>query len=279
MRANLDLAQEPKWLSSGEACEIVFRPRQALDGAARRELSAHLKTCLSIDADIAILENRNRRKKLVVADMDSTIIEEESLDELAAQIGLKEKVAAITDRAMRGEIDFESALVERVKLLRGLPVSKIDNVLRGLKYSPGAKTFIATMKAHGAPAALVSGGFTLFTAFVAQELHFDFHKANSLEFENGRLTGLISTPLVDRNSKRQALLSYCATLGISSDDALAIGDGSNDIDMIVEAGLGIGYRPKPLLVTEADAQIMVATLEAALFYQGFRREEFICMEH
>lgn len=275
VHANLEQAQEPIWLAPDEACEIHFNPSQDLSDAARRELAAQFKTLIKAPVDIAILASSNRRKKLLVADMDSTIIEEESLDELADQIGLRDPVAAITDRAMRGEIDFESALVERVALLQGLPLKHVEKVLRNLTFSAGARILVKTMKAHGCATALASGGFTLFTSYVARVLGFDYQRANLLEFENEALTGIITTPLVDGKVKRQALLSYCHELNLQPDDALAIGDGSNDLDMIVTAGMGIAYRGKPLLAQAADAQIMVCDLTAALFFQGYKKSDFV----
>ena len=274
LRAKITGAQPPVWLSQNEACEIVFEPHSPIDKAKRLELAAHFKTLIPMPCDLAVLENINRKKKLIVTDMDATIIEEESLDELADEMGMKELVAAITDRAMRGEIDFESALVERVALLKGLPMHALEAAMTRIKFSPGAECFIATSRKHGAKTALVSGGFTLFTQRVAALLSIDHHNANTLEFDDDKLRGTITLPLLDKAAKRTALLHYCKTYHIAPEDALAIGDGSNDVDMIDEAGLGIGYRPKPLLVPCCDAHILVTRLETALFYQGYRRAEF-----
>ncbi len=274
LQAKITGAQEPLWLSQNEACEISFVPHGPLDKTKRLELAAHFKTLLPQACDLAVLEHHNRKKKLIVTDMDATIIEEESLDELADEMGMKDHVAAITDRAMRGEIDFESALIERVALLQGLPMHALEAAMSRIKFSPGAECFIATCKKHGARTALVSGGFTLFTERVAALLQIDHHNANTLEFDNDQLKGTITLPLLDKAAKRTLLLHYCKTYNLQPDDALAIGDGSNDVDMIDEAGLGIGYRPKPLLVSCCDAHILVTRLETALFYQGYRRSEF-----
>ncbi|MES2907246.1 MAG: phosphoserine phosphatase SerB [Pseudomonadota bacterium] len=276
LRANLPNAQEPNWLSENEACEISFAPSQNLDKKARRELASALRDNLSLSADIAVLPAGNRRKKLMIADMDSTMIGQECLDELAREAGFYDKVAAITESAMRGEIEFEPALRERVALLRSLPASVIDDVLKKrITYNDGAKTLVMTMKKHGALTALVSGGFTLFTQPVTDALGFDWNSANTLGVENGLLTGDVASPIVGREAKKNALLELCAQRQLETDDTFAIGDGANDMAMIETAGLGIAFHAKPVLADVADAEIRYGDLHTALYYQGYKRAEFV----
>ncbi len=230
--------------------------------------------------DWALQPAHSRRKRLLVADMESTIIEQEMLDELADYVGLRDKIAGITERAMRGELDFEAALNERVGLLAGLEASVLDDVAKRITYMPGARALIATMKANGAYCALVSGGFTVFTARVAAELGFDEHQANTLELADGKLTGRVVPPILGREAKLAALKRLCTTLGIEADSAICVGDGANDLAMLEAAGLGVAFHAKPK-VREAAAAfpngngaiITHGDLTALLYLQGFTSAE------
>jgi phosphoserine phosphatase len=209
--------------------------------------------------------------------MDSTMIGQECIDELADYAGLKAHVAAITERAMRGEISFEPALRERVALLEGLKVSVIDEVLRErITLTPGARTLVGTMRANGAHTALVSGGFTLFTDRVAAMIGFNENRANSLTVIDGhKLAGTVAEPIFGRDAKRAALLELRQELGLTKDQTMAVGDGANDLDMIAEAGLGVAYHAKPKVAEAAPARIEYGDLTALLFIQGYRRDEFV----
>ncbi len=208
--------------------------------------------------------------------MDSTLIEQECVDELAAEIGRRDEIAAITGRAMRGEIAFEPALRERVAMLRGLAISVADRLLaERIAIVPGAATLVRAMRAHGGHAALVSGGFTAFAGPIAERLGFDEYRANVLLSEAGRFSGLLAEPILGRAAKVDALHELTGRLGITPSDVLAVGDGANDIGMIRLAGLGVAFRAKPALRAEADAQIDHCDLTGLLFLQGYRREEFV----
>jgi phosphoserine phosphatase len=218
-----------------------------------------------------------RQKKLFLADMDSTMIGQECIDELADYVGLKAHVAAITERAMRGDIAFEPALRERVALLEGLPISVIEEVLRDrIRLTPGGKTLVATMRANGAVTCMVSGGFTLFTDRIAAMIGFDKSRANRLTLVDGhKLAGKVADPVFGRDGKRAALIELRQDLGLAKNDTMAIGDGANDLDMILEAGLGVAYHAKPKIAATAPARIDHSDLTALLYVQGYRREEFV----
>jgi phosphoserine phosphatase len=217
----------------------------------------------------------HRRKKLLIADMDSTMIRQECIDELAAEIGAGEQVAAITARAMRGEIAFEPALRERVALLAGLPVATIGKVIaERIRLMPGARELVATMKAHGARTALVSGGFTAFTGPIAAMIGFDEHRANLLETAGDVLAGTVREPILGRQAKLEALLELRTRLALAPDDTLAVGDGANDLDMLGAAGLGVALHAKPKVAEAADVRIDHGDLTALLYLQGYAREEF-----
>lgn len=216
------------------------------------------------------------RKRLLISDMDSTIIGQECIDELADAVGLKPQISEITERAMRGELDFEAALTSRVAMLRGLPLGELDRTLRErITLNPGARTLIATMKAHGAQTLLVSGGFTFFTSRVAQLAGFASHQGNTLIDDGAALTGEVGQPILGRAAKRTALLEAAAAFGAGPEDAIALGDGANDLDMIKAAGLGIAYHAKPVVAAEAAASIRHTDLTAALFFQGFTAAQFV----
>jgi phosphoserine phosphatase len=226
--------------------------------------------------DLIAQPSANRRKRLLLADMDSTMIQQECVDELAAAAGIGEQVAAITARAMNGELDFEAALTERVALLQGLPEATIAEVLaRRITMMPGGATLVATMRAHGAHAALVSGGFTAFTEAVAATLGFHEHRANTLLVENGALTGAVAQPILGREAKVAALNDLTAKLGLTEDDVLAIGDGANDLGMLQRAGLGVAVHAKPVVQAQAAHAVNHGDLTALLFAQGYARAEFV----
>jgi phosphoserine phosphatase len=258
------------WLAAGEACDVFF---EAASSAALAAVRSHFR---SRRVDSNVVPADGRRKKLLLADMDSTIIEQECIDELAAEVGLQAEVAALTERAMQGEIGFEPALRARVALLAGLPLAAVERVRKErISFSPGAATLIETMRAAGAYTALVSGGFTMFTRPIADALGFDEQRANRLIESEGALTGEVAEPIFGRAAKEQALRDLAGRLSLSHAETLAIGDGANDLGMIRAAGLGLAYRAKPAVRAEADAVIDQADLTAVLFLQGFRRDEFV----
>jgi phosphoserine phosphatase len=226
-----------------------------------------------VDANLVPAEGR--RKRLLFADMDSTIIGVECIDELADFAGVKDRVAAITERAMRGELDFEGALIERVALLRGLPEADLAACYAGrVRLNPGARTLVRTMNELGARTALVSGGFGYFTARVAAEAGFGFEQANDLLAAEGRLTGEVGRPILGREAKLAALRRLAAEEGLPLSDALAVGDGANDLDMVRAAGLGVAYHAKPALAAAADARLNHSDLTALLALQGIPQEEW-----
>ncbi len=263
----------PEWLAPGIAADIAFTPDGAFD---QRGVSEKLRAALAgTPIDVVVQPVAHRRKKLFVADMDSTMIGQECIDELADYAGLKAHVAAITERAMRGEIDFEPALRERVALLKGLPVSVIEEVLRErIVLTPGGRALVATMRKHGAYACLVSGGFTHFTNSVRAEVGFDEDRSNSLIVEGGKLAGLVKEPILGREAKLVSLRELTATLKLSPQDTMAIGDGANDLAMIEAAGLGVAYHAKPAVAAAAHARIDHCDLTSLLYAQGYRKEEF-----
>jgi phosphoserine phosphatase len=217
-----------------------------------------------------------RRKKLFLADMDSTMIGQECVDELADFAGLKAHVAAITERAMRGEIEFEPALRERVALLKGLPVGVVDEVLKNrITPTPGGREVVATMRAHGAWTCLISGGFTLFTNAVAAMIGFQENRANELKIEHGKLTGEVAEPILGRAAKLATLVELRESFDLDDIDTLAVGDGANDLGMIEAAGLGVAYHAKPAVAAAAKARIDHGDLTALLYAQGYRRDEFV----
>lgn len=225
--------------------------------------------------DVIVQPAAHRRRRLLIADMDSTIIGQECIDELADLGGVKTQISAITEKAMRGEIDFEKALVERVAMLKGLPESALDETFRRrITLNPGAKTLVGTMNKMGAATVLVSGGFTFFVERVARLAGFQFFQANELVIKGGKLTGDVARPILGRGAKQTAVRRYAAQIDLQLDETLAVGDGANDIEMISTAGLGVAYRAKPALAAVADAAIAHADLTALLYAQGIAREEF-----
>ncbi len=225
--------------------------------------------------DAIITSSEARRKKLLIADMDSTIVTSETLDELAAFAGIKDQIAAITARAMNGELDFKEALRYRVSLLKGLPIAALEETWLATKLMPGAMELVRTMKKSGATTALVSGGFTFFTARVAARCGFDVHRSNILLDDGAALTGLVGEPILDKDSKRASLIELAAESRLALSETLAVGDGANDLPMIQTAGLGVAYHAKPSVAAVAQAQIKYGNLRALLFAQGYPSEEFV----
>jgi len=266
-------ATNPRWLDAGIAADILFTPDIADDKAIAQRIRAALGAA---PIDVIVQPLAARAKRLFVADMDSTMIGQECVDELAAYAGLKAHVAAITERAMRGEIAFEPALRERVALLAGLPVAVVDEVIaKRITLTPGARTLVATMHSNGATTCLVSGGFTLFTSRIAAMIGFDTHRGNTLLVESGKLTGKVSEPILGREAKLATLLELRDRLGLAARDTLAVGDGANDLAMIEAAGLGLAYHAKPKVAAAAHARIDHGDLTALLYLQGYRREDFV----
>ena len=260
------------WLADGIACDIALRD----DGDIHADRDAILAVIAGAPIDLAVQEAETRRKKLLIADMDSTMIGQECIDELAAEVGLKDKVGAITARAMNGEIAFEPALRERVALLKGLPVSVIGEVIeKRITLTPGGRELIATMKAKGYYTALVSGGFTVFTSRIAETLGFDENRANILLDADGRLTGEFAEPILGKQAKVDALVEISARLGISPEEAMAVGDGANDLGMLHLSGAGVALHAKPAVAAEAKIRIDHGDLTALLYLQGYRKSDFM----
>jgi phosphoserine phosphatase len=259
-----------RWLDEGVAADLVFTG----DLKAKR---VALESALSSDAiDVIVQPLAHRRKRLLVADMDSTLIGQECVDELAARVGVGDRVAAITERAMRGEVAFAPALRERVALLQGLPETVIQDVLKDrITLSRGARTLVRTMRANGAYVAIVSGGFRQFTGAIRERLGADEDRANVLMIEGGRLTGQVMEPILGQDAKLSALKEIAAAMGLALDDTLAVGDGANDLPMLQAAGLGIAYRAKPKVAAGADARVERTDLSALLYAQGFARKDFV----
>jgi len=234
------------------------------------------KAAAALPVDWAFTTIEGRRKRLLIADMDSTIINVECLDELADYAGRKPEIAAITERAMRGDLDFEPALKERVSKLAGLPLAMLQRCYdERVRLNPGAETLVRTMARHGARCVLVSGGFTFFTSRVAAAVGFHANRANALVDDGAALTGAVGEPILGREAKLSALQEECAALGATPADALAIGDGANDLAMIKAAGLGVAYRAKPIVAAEARARIEHTPLTTALYFQGYRKSDFV----
>jgi phosphoserine phosphatase len=277
----LPQAGPASWLAPGLAADIMFGKPANQAGAPEglpKKLSRELRGIVgAAPVDVVVQPHAARRKKLLVADMDSTMIGQECIDELADYAGLKNRVAAITARAMAGEIAFAPALRERVALLQGLPISTIDKVIaERIRPNSGAATLIDTMRANGAYTCVVSGGFTAFMAPLAKTIGFDEYHANTLLTDAaGLLTGKVTEPVLGREAKRDTLLALRQRFRLQRDETLAVGDGANDIPMIEQAGLGVAFHGKPALRDVADACIDHGDLTALLYAQGYRREEFV----
>jgi phosphoserine phosphatase len=273
-RALLPNAGPAQWLDAATAADIAFA---APAGSDPRSIANELREVLAAPIDVVVQAAHGRRKQLLMADMDSTMIGQECIDELADYAGLKPQIAAITERAMRGEIAFEPALRERVALLKGLSATLIEEIIhRRITLTPGARVLVATMRKHGAWTCLVSGGFTLFVERIAAMIGFDESRSNLLKLDpDGHLNGLVSEPIFGRDQKRATLVELRGRLGLAREQTLAAGDGANDTDMIVEAGLGVAYHAKPQVAAAAQAQIEHGDLTALLYAQGYRKEEFV----
>lgn len=259
----------PHWLDEGDAADIVFEGSLR---SARAELAKMDHGVL----DVVVQPLGDRTKKLIIADMDSTMITVECIDELADYAGLKPQIAAITERAMRGELDFRAALIERVRLLGGMAESVLAECrMERVKLTRGARTLVQTMKAHGAHSVLVSGGFMPFAGPVAEAIGFDKVVANELHIADGKLSGRVIEPIVDSSTKLATLQAEAAARGLPLAETLAVGDGANDIPMIAAAGLGIGYRPHPAAAEAADAAIRHHDLTALLWAQGYPRRAWV----
>ncbi|RFB75045.1 phosphoserine phosphatase SerB [Methylovirgula sp. 4M-Z18] len=267
-------AQAPVWLDPGIAVDIPFSPSGEVEAVG---LAAEIRAALAPAAvDVVVQPAAGRRKKLFLADMDSTMIGQECIDELADFVGLKDHVASITERAMRGEIAFEPALRERVALLRGLEAGIVDKVIADrITLTPGGRALVQTMRAHGAYAALVSGGFTLFTTRIAEMIGFHENRANVLLVEHDYFVGAVEEPILGREAKLARLLALRAEQGLGPHETMAVGDGANDLAMLGAAGLGVAYHAKPKVAEAAHARVDHGDLTALLYMQGYRRDEFV----
>jgi phosphoserine phosphatase len=253
----------PTWLAKGEAAEFATFPSDIIQNLAHLEI------------DVNIVPTQNRRKKLLIADMDSTMIHQECIDELGVLAGVGDYIKDITARAMRGELDFEGALQERVSLLKGLDEAVIAELIQTrISFMEGSKTLLATMKENGAYSALVSGGFTAFTAHVSQVLGFDENRANTLLIENHKLTGHVALPILGKEAKVDSLHRICKQNGFNLSDSIAVGDGANDIPMLLEAGMGVALHAKPSVQQQAPYVINFGDLTSLLYLQGYSKTEF-----
>ncbi len=266
---NLKFTSKLVWLNKGKAAEV------AISNNAQSSLIAHLRETLEKDRiDFFITKNENRQKKLLLADMDSTIAQGETLDELAKYAGIKDEIAQITAKAMEGKIDFHEALHKRVSLLKNLETTALNATLIETKTNQGAEIFIKTMRKNGAICVLVSGGFTFFTEAIAKQCNFNFNYGNKLEIENNKLTGNVIEPILDKHAKVKILEKYIKDLNITTDDCLTIGDGANDLPMLKMAELGIGYHPKNKVKSNINNCILYGDLTAALYAQGIPDKYF-----
>lgn len=261
---NIKYTSQIIWLDKNKAGEVC------ISSSAQSALTSHLRDVLKKDRiDFFVTKNEHRQKQLLLADMDSTIVTSETLDELAEFSGIKDKISEITARAMNGEIDFHSAVRERVGLLKGLETTALKATLKETKLSPGAKTFVKTMHKAGATCVLVSGGFTYFTQAIADICEFDFNHGNTLGVENNALTGEVIDPILDKYAKVTFLQHYMRDLELSEEKCLTIGDGANDLPMLKMASLGIGYHPKDAVKEEITNCILYGDLTVALYAQGY----------
>ena len=259
---------EARWLDPGVAAEFAL-------GALPANQWQVWESLQPLRVDLIVQPSEGRRKRLLIADMDSTMIRQECIDELADEAGVGAHVAGITARAMNGELDFEAALRERVALLKGMPEGVIARVLRDrITLMPGGPALLATMRANGGHAALVSGGFTAFTAVIAERLGFHENRANVLLAEGGVLSGAVAEPILGKEAKLQALQEICARLGIAPAEAIAVGDGANDLPMLLAAGTGVALHAKPKVQAECKVRVNHGDLTALLYLQGYAREEF-----
>ncbi len=270
IRRHGGILDDQNWLAPGQAVDIFYR-----DGEADIGETAAQNLLSGLAVDFLSQSVTNRRKRLLVADMDSTIVEGETLDDLAEIVGIGSEIAAITARAMNGEMNFEEALHERIAMLKGVHTSVLQQTADTLVLNPGAKTLIRTMSANGAYTALVSGGFRFFTQLVADQVGFDFNHGNQLEIADDHLTGSVIPPIVTKDVKVETLNRLARERSISPADAVTVGDGANDLPMLQAAGLGVAYYAKPVVLQQAPARVAHSDLETLLYYQGYAAVDFV----
>ena len=271
---------DARWLSPGDAWEAHVTVGEGGSASSMREAAEQAIGAQPVDINVVPGGHRGRRKRLLCADMESTIIEQELIDEIAGLVGCQAEISAITAAAMRGELDFAASLMQRVGLFAGLEAHRLEAVLADVTLMPGAEKLVTTMRANGAWTALVSGGFTIFAERIAAQLGFHAVVANVLEIENGHLTGRVREPILGPQGKADTLKRLAAEGGITLSDTLAVGDGANDVGMLATAGLGVAFRAKPILAAQAresdnGAVIPHGDLTALLHLQGYARDQFI----
>ena len=274
--AFLPRAGAPRWLAPGIACDVPFASA-TIDKEALALLALEVRNAFGgLRVDVVCQPEAGRRKKLFLADMDSTMIGQECIDELADLVGMKAHVSAITERAMRGEIAFEPALRERVALLKGLDAEVVAKVIEErITLTPGGRALVKTMRANGAHTALVSGGFTLFTSQIAQAIGFHENRANTLVVEDGKFAGIVSEPILGREAKLATLVELREANGLKPEETMAVGDGANDLAMLGEAGLGVAFHAKPAVAAAAHARIDFGDLSALLYAQGYAKAAWV----
>lgn len=261
----------PDWLAPGVACDIAFA------GLGPRDATVAVRAALAGQpVDLVAQPAAGRRKRLLVADMESTIIDNEMIDELAEVLGRGDEITAITARAMNGELDFAESLAERVAMLAGMEVAALDGPRERIRVNPGAAELVATMRAHGAFCALLTGGFSVYSGYVRELLGFDHDQANVLDVIEGKLTGRVRKPVLDRQAKQAGMIRLCQELSITPRETIAVGDGANDLAMVLSAGLGVAFRARPVLAEAAAMRVDHGDLTALLYAQGYRAAE-ICI--
>jgi phosphoserine phosphatase len=276
LQRDLNGGLEFRWLAGDEAIDLVLRTGEPADKEMLSQLKQRVEAAIGDRLlDWCVQPAEGRKKRMLIADMDSTIIGQECLDEMADLKGIKPQIAALTERAMCGELDFEAALTERIRLLSGLAPADLERVLdERITLNPGAQTLVQTMNAHGAYTVLVSGGFTFFTHAIAARAGFARDRANVFLWEGGLLAG-VALPVLGREAKLAALREEAVAQGLTPADAIAVGDGANDLAMLKAAGLGVAYHAKPVVAAGADAQVKHTSLATLLYFQGYGRDSFV----